>query len=258
VPRKAAVLFVCLGNICRSPLAEAAFRAEVVRIGLDIEVDSAGTGDWRLGKPPDRCAQAVANRYGIDISFYSARQVTRQDFQRFSHIVALDLQTLAALEAMRPPTAAPNSACCSITSKDARVRPSLIPIMARRPDSKDREPHALGVVFTIEFLAPCKERLHTRHCSPSLRQSIPSRSPIRPTCFSGPVKPGVAIGLDSVSISWRISISSGGSRDRGANDRAEDAACDGWTKIILVLGVVLLPVVMRVPVVMRARGRRDA
>jgi protein-tyrosine phosphatase len=54
VPRKPAVLFVCLGNICRSPLAEAAFRAEVVRIGLDVEVDSAGTGDWHLGKPPDR------------------------------------------------------------------------------------------------------------------------------------------------------------------------------------------------------------
>jgi hypothetical protein len=53
VPRKPAVLFVCLGNICRSPLAEAAFRAEVVRIGLDVEVDSAGTGDWHVGKPPD-------------------------------------------------------------------------------------------------------------------------------------------------------------------------------------------------------------
>jgi hypothetical protein len=49
VPRKPAVLFVCLGNICRSPLAEAAFRAEVVRIGLDVEVDSAGTGDWHAG-----------------------------------------------------------------------------------------------------------------------------------------------------------------------------------------------------------------
>ena len=102
VPRKPAVLFVCLGNICRSPLAEAAFRAEVVRIGLDVEVDSAGTGDWHVGKPPDRRAQAVAKRYGIDISLHRARQVTRHDFQRFSHLVALDLQNLATLEAMRP------------------------------------------------------------------------------------------------------------------------------------------------------------
>jgi protein-tyrosine phosphatase len=102
VPRKPAVLFVCLGNICRSPLAEAAFRAEVVRMGLDVEVDSAGTGDWHVGKPPDRRAQAVAKRYGIDISLHRARQVTRHDFQRFSHLVALDLQNLATLEAMRP------------------------------------------------------------------------------------------------------------------------------------------------------------
>ena len=100
MPRKPAVLFVCLGNICRSPLAEAAFRAEVVRIGLDVEVDSAGTGDWHVDKPPDRRAQAVAKRYGIDIR-HRARQVTRHDFQRFSHLVALDLQNLATLEAMR-------------------------------------------------------------------------------------------------------------------------------------------------------------
>src|ERR1700730_1232541 len=100
VPRTPAVLFVCLGNICRSPLAEAAFRTEVVRIGLDVE-DSAGTGDWHLGKPPDR-AQAVAKRYGIDISLHSARQGTRHDFQRFRPLVALELQSLAMLEAMRP------------------------------------------------------------------------------------------------------------------------------------------------------------
>ena len=106
MPRKPAVLFVCLGNICRSPLAEAAFCAEVVRIGLDVEVDSAGTGDWHVGKPPDRRAQAVAKRYGIDISLHRARQVTRHDFQRFSHLVALDPQNLATLKALRPAGAA--------------------------------------------------------------------------------------------------------------------------------------------------------
>ncbi|PTQ13165.1 phosphotyrosine protein phosphatase [Sphingomonas oleivorans] len=99
---KTAILFVCLGNICRSPLAEAAFRREAARIGLDVEIDSAGTGHWHVGEPPDRRAQAVAKRNGIDISSYRARQVTRQDFHRFSHIVALDSQNLATLEAMRP------------------------------------------------------------------------------------------------------------------------------------------------------------
>ena len=96
------VLFVCLGNICRSPLAEAAFRAEAARIGLDAAVDSAGTGDWHLGLAPDVRAQAVAKRNGVDISTYKARQVNAEDFRRFDHIIALDAQNLTDLEAMRP------------------------------------------------------------------------------------------------------------------------------------------------------------
>ena len=97
-----AVLFVCMGNICRSPLAEAAFRAEAERAGLDVEVDSAGTGGWHEGEPPDRRAQAVAARNGIDISRYRARKVRQTDFDRFDLIVALDRENLAELEALRP------------------------------------------------------------------------------------------------------------------------------------------------------------
>ncbi len=96
------VLFVCLGNICRSPLAEAAFRAEAERRGLDAQVDSAGTGDWHLGHPPDKRAQAVAARNGVDISTYRARRVTLEDFRYFDQIVALDASNLADLTAMRP------------------------------------------------------------------------------------------------------------------------------------------------------------
>ena len=96
------VLFVCLGNICRSPLAEAALRAEAARIGLDVEVDSAGTGDWHVGGPPDRRAQAVARRHGIDISGYRARLVEPEDFRRFDQIVALDANNLAVLRRMAP------------------------------------------------------------------------------------------------------------------------------------------------------------
>jgi protein-tyrosine phosphatase len=97
-----AVLFVCLGNICRSPLAEAAFRREAKRVGIDVEVDSAGTGHWHVGEPPDRRAQAIASRHGIDISAYRARQVRKEDFHCFTHIVALDFENLATLNKLRP------------------------------------------------------------------------------------------------------------------------------------------------------------
>jgi len=99
---KRSVLFVCLGNICRSPLAEAAFRREAERLGLDVEVDSAGTGDWHIGYPPDPRAAAVAARNGIDISNLKARLVTAEDFRRFDHIVALDPNNLRDLERLRP------------------------------------------------------------------------------------------------------------------------------------------------------------
>ncbi len=98
-----AILFVCLGNICRSPLAEAAFRREAERIGLDVVVDSAGTGDWHVGEPPDPRAIAVARTNGIDISGYRGRQVAPGDFERFDHVVALDRANLAKLRASRPP-----------------------------------------------------------------------------------------------------------------------------------------------------------
>ncbi|MBT3070877.1 low molecular weight phosphotyrosine protein phosphatase [Rhodomicrobium sp. Az07] len=99
---KTSVLFVCLGNICRSPLAEAAFRAEAKKLGLDVEVDSAGTGNWHVGEPPDRRAQAVARKNGEDIGGYRARLVTQDDFRRFTHIVALDGSNLSVLRSMRP------------------------------------------------------------------------------------------------------------------------------------------------------------
>ena len=99
---KPSILFVCLGNICRSPLAEAAFRHEAERIGLDAEIDSAGTGHWHIGEAPDRRARAVALRHGVDIGAYRARQVRPEDFRRFSHIVALDPQNLSDLRALKP------------------------------------------------------------------------------------------------------------------------------------------------------------
>lgn len=96
------VLFVCLGNICRSPLAEAALRAEAVAAGIAITIDSAGTGGWHTDSPADPRAQAEALRNGIDISDYRARQVTEDDFRRFEMIFALDQQNLRDLGRIAP------------------------------------------------------------------------------------------------------------------------------------------------------------
>lgn len=97
-----AVLFVCLGNICRSPLAEAAFRSALKSSALDVDVDSAGTGNWHVGKPPDKRAQAVARKNGVDIRHYRARQVSPRDFYDYSHIIALDPSNLRDLESLCP------------------------------------------------------------------------------------------------------------------------------------------------------------
>ena len=102
----ARVLFVCLGNICRSPTAEVVFRTAVRRAGFAdrVEVDSAGTGDWHIGNPPDARAIAHAARRGYDLTPLRARQVSADDFEAFDWILAMDSSVLAALEEMRPPT----------------------------------------------------------------------------------------------------------------------------------------------------------
>lgn len=97
-----AVLFVCLGNICRSPLAEAAFRAAAAQAGLSMLADSAGTADYHVGEAPDPRAIRTAARFGIDISGYRGRQAISADFTRFSHIFALDHSNLANLRRIAP------------------------------------------------------------------------------------------------------------------------------------------------------------
>lgn len=96
------VLFVCLGNICRSPLAEGIFSRLVDDADLtgNFLIDSAGTGAWHIGNPPDPRSVDIAARHGIDISHQQARTVIPGDFDRFDVIVAMDGDNLAALAAM--------------------------------------------------------------------------------------------------------------------------------------------------------------
>lgn len=86
------VLMVCLGNICRSPLAEGILKHKVRQNGLDWMVDSAGTGFWHVGELPDRRSIAVARKYGIDITDQRARQFQPADFERFDRILVMDTQ----------------------------------------------------------------------------------------------------------------------------------------------------------------------
>lgn len=102
---KPAILFLCLGNICRSPLAEGAARAAFAAAGIEATLDSAGTGDWHVGHAPDRRAQAEARRRGADISGLRARQLVPGDFTRFDLILAADETNLRDALAMRPPDA---------------------------------------------------------------------------------------------------------------------------------------------------------
>lgn len=90
------VLFVCLGNICRSPMAEAVFRHLLIKKGLDgkIEVDSAGTGDWHVGEPPHKGTQKKLEEYKIDYSSIRARQLNLSDLNHFHYVIAMDEKNL--------------------------------------------------------------------------------------------------------------------------------------------------------------------
>jgi protein-tyrosine phosphatase len=99
------ILLVCMGNICRSPMAEGALRAKLEQAGLadEVEVDSAGTLGYHAGEPPDARAQKAAARRGYDISRLRARRVKEADFLRFDMILAMDRDNLASLEKVCPP-----------------------------------------------------------------------------------------------------------------------------------------------------------
>jgi protein-tyrosine phosphatase len=102
---KVSVLFVCMGNICRSPTAEGVFRHFVAEAGLDelFEIDSAGTHAYHVGEPPDRRAQEAATRRGISLTDIRARRVAAEDFDRFHYIVAMDEDNLAMLQEQADP-----------------------------------------------------------------------------------------------------------------------------------------------------------
>lgn len=97
-----AVLFVCLGNICRSPAAQGVFSAKAAAAGVAVTTDSAGTGGWHVGHPPDPRMIKAAGERGYDLSAQRARQVDVGDFYVFDHIVAMDASNMADLQDLAP------------------------------------------------------------------------------------------------------------------------------------------------------------
>lgn len=108
------VLFVCLGNICRSPLAEGIFRRRAEEIGLVAEADSAGTGAWHASRSPDARAIVAAREHGVEISNLKARTFRAPDFDEFDLILVADSETLSAVMSMEH---APNDAQVDMLTK---------------------------------------------------------------------------------------------------------------------------------------------
>ncbi|UXZ55263.1 low molecular weight phosphotyrosine protein phosphatase [Halomonas sp. 7T] len=126
------VLFVCLGNICRSPTAEGVFQHAVDEAGLrgQIHVDSCGVGDWHVGKAPDERAQLAAKRRGVDISHLRGRQLSTSDFLEFDYVLAMDHANLQAMRALKP--------------EESRAHVGLFLAFAGTPDAEVPDPYYGG------------------------------------------------------------------------------------------------------------------
>ncbi len=136
-----AVLFVCLGNICRSPLAEGIFRNMAQQNGLgEILVDSAGTSDWNIGAPPDPRSIAKADEYGIDISGQRARRIVADDFDRFDLVLGMDRSNLRSLR---------NAAPAACRAQIHRFMPLALDRSEDVPDPYTDGPEAFETVYRM-------------------------------------------------------------------------------------------------------------
>lgn len=146
------ILMVCLGNICRSPLAHGVLQQLADDKGLGWTIDSAGTGGWHIGNPPDNRAIAIAKDHGIDISGQQAQQLCSGDFDRFDHILAMDRANLRSLVTM-----------AETAEQRARIQLFL-------PDNEVPDPYYDDDLFEIVYQlveARCEELIELWGSAPS-------------------------------------------------------------------------------------------
>lgn len=147
-----AILFVCLGNICRSPLAAVIAQRAFAQLGIATRIASAGTGNWHMGQPADERALTVAAAHGYDLTTHRARQVEVADFRRFDWLLAMDHDNLAALRALAP------------TNASARVA-LLLDAAGVAPQGDVADPYYGGAAdfeTTLQVLEDAIARLATR------------------------------------------------------------------------------------------------
>ena len=102
IPSTPKILFVCLGNICRSPTAEAVFKQRALQAGLKVMIESAGTSGWHIGEPPDPRAVEHGEKQGYDFTGMTGQKVSKNDFSRFEYILAMDSENLSNLRSICP------------------------------------------------------------------------------------------------------------------------------------------------------------
>jgi protein-tyrosine phosphatase len=142
------IVFVCLGNICRSPTAEGVMRHAIEAAGLAAEVrlDSAGTGSWHIGEPPDPRSRRAAAKRGYDLEPLRARQLGVEDFGAFDLVIAMDRQNLAAIHRL--------AAAYAGTAPPIRLLRSFDP--SAKPDAEVPDPYAGGAAGFEEVLDICE------------------------------------------------------------------------------------------------------
>ncbi|WP_110710357.1 low molecular weight protein-tyrosine-phosphatase [Salinicola sp. CR57] len=152
------VLFVCMGNICRSPTAEGMLRKRLQDEGLDarIEIDSCGTGAWHVGQAPDPRAVQAASERGVDLSGLRGRQLAQQDFAQFDEILVMDTDNLDQVLARRP--------------EGSRARVSRLLQYANQPDTDVPDPYFGGEAGFLRVLDQLE--LAVEGLTASLRQRV--------------------------------------------------------------------------------------